>query len=578
VYASTYNELVQCLRARVPAVNLVLESERIIDLMLPMGLVQWGASPIDFIGAAHAPTTKSEPVLVINMDLTGISLAPKSDKCLSASVIKEASWYIGVTKQAAPFQAVGHLGTLVSRLKEASIGSTMVMLVLRDTSLKDDLRLCRALLQHCSQEIPATVLLVTADPIDNQFLRACMPVVSAGHPSVLELSRTINDRLAQTMSAAGSTEMELVDNDEGSSRCMPLAEASAECGKALAGLHVQLALNLLMMHIEAGMRHTRRTEGRLLIDLGALSNDKAALLNKAGYMSLIKDLPDESRIGGLDRLKAWLRFRAAGFSEHARSTKLAPPKGVLLVGPPGTAKSMCAKMAAKMFGVPLIRLDIGSLFNSLLGSSERNMKNALSVAEASAPCVLMLDELDKSMSGIGSNSKTDGGTSDRLRGTLLTWMADKKSDVFVIATANSILELPPEMTRLGRWDAVVFVDLPNFVERKVIWTIHLDLVEQTANVGDLDVLADKSNGYSGAEIEAVVQEAMYTAYRPGESLVLTQSMLLDALNETVPLSQARAADLKYLRDWAAANAKHASSPDTEHRNTEQPKLGFGVNV
>ena len=292
-------------------------------------------------------------------------------------------------------------------------------------------------------------------------------------------------------------------------------------------------------------------------------------------MTLIRDLPSISRIGGLEVLKEWVSVRSRGFTPEAKKAKLVPPKGLMLVGPPGTAKSMSAKAIARIFGVPLIRLDMGSLFNALVGSSERNLRNALSVADASAPCVLLVDEADKGLAGM-TGGKSDSGVSSRLMGSLLTWMAEKETDVFVVFTANSIDGLPPEITRRGRLDGVFFVDLPNRHEREAIWKIHLGLVDQEVDDLGMKALVEASSGFSGAEIEAIVQDAMYKSF-DGEKASVTVPLLLELLDpeHTVPLSKARAVELKMLKDWADRNAVSASRSDRAEKDEKENRgIGF----
>jgi len=343
------------------------------------------------------------------------------------------------------------------------------------------------------------------------------------------------------------------------------------CAGSLSGLHIPTAVQILNLHLESPACQVRERDAKgeytgkvsFRIDPVELSREKAEVLNKAGYVTLINDLVDESEVGGLDELKTWIKQRRAGFTDEAKAQKMRAPRGTLLVGPPGTAKSLCAELTASVFGVPLIRLDVGALFNSKLGSSERNVRNALQVADASAPCVLLLDEINRSLGGDGGG-ESDGGTSSRILGSILTWLASKTNDVFVIATSNSIEGLPPELTRRGRLDEVFYVALPNADERESIWHIHLGKVDQRSGLtsGELTHLAAASDGFSGAEIEQAVHDAMYDNYKEGGKLKLTVDMVEASLNLMTPLAQARRVELSKLSQWADANARHASMPQT----------------
>ena len=409
MFLETYNEIIRCIRARVPAINLVLESERFIDQLLPSVLSGAGAQ---IVTEAQISTcsgiVRGDPVVVLDSNmLSGLSI---SDRCVSAlramtgisgepcglekpvlEFVKKCTQVReGQTTPKVPeWMMLAELPELVNRVRETCAGA-LVLLLLRDTNLTTDKKLTRALLQHCAREVGATVAVVTAEPIPDPALRSCMPVIKVGHPSVSEISRTVHSRLEQVRKQLGTDTITVSDSK--GTRDLAVDEVAGICGKAMAGLHMHLALNLLTMHIESGISTTDSGK-KLILDIQSLSNAKADILNKEGYMELIRDLPGEDRIGGLLRLKTWIRDRARGFSNEAKAQKLATPKGIMLVGPPGTAKSMSAKMIASMFGVPLIRLDMGALFNSLLGSSERNLRNALAVADASSPCVLMLDEV-----------------------------------------------------------------------------------------------------------------------------------------------------------------------------------------
>ena len=253
-------------------------------------------------------------------------------------------------------------------------------------------------------------------------------------------------------------------------------------------------------------------------------------------------------VGGLHNLKRWLGERQAVFLEGKAADM---PKGVLLVGVQGGGKSLAAKAVAGLWGLPLLRLDFASLYNKFFGETERNLREALKLAEQMGPCVLWMDEIEKGLA-TGDN---DGGVSQRVLGTLLTWMAERQAPVFMVATANVIARLPPELVRKGRFDELFFVDLPDAGVRAEIFRIHLARRELHADGFDLQQLAEASAGFSGAEIEQVVVSALYAAQ--GRQQAVDQAMLLQGIQSTSPLSVVMAEDLDALRAWAAGRTVSA---------------------
>jgi hypothetical protein len=281
-------------------------------------------------------------------------------------------------------------------------------------------------------------------------------------------------------------------------------------------------------------------------DLPAVIKAKHALLRGDALLTFEFDTAPFSEVGGLSRLKGWLQQRKAIFRGEQQATPLDPPKGILLLGVQGGGKSLAAKATAAMFEVPLLRLDFATLYNKFHGETERNLRESLRTAEAMAPCVLWIDEIEKGIS-TGSN---DGGTSLRVLGTLLTWMSERKARVFLVATANDIERLPAELVRKGRFDEIFFVDLPNRAVREEIFAIHLRRRELNLQEFDLALLATQSEGFSGAEIEQAVVSALYACHASGEPL--TTAQLLRELLITRPLSVVMAEKVAYLRGWAAA--------------------------
>lgn len=276
-------------------------------------------------------------------------------------------------------------------------------------------------------------------------------------------------------------------------------------------------------------------------DIPELNKTKFQLLDLEGVLSFEYDTARFAEVGGLGNLKRWLAERQGIFLEGKGSDL---PKGVLLVGVQGGGKSLAAKAVAGLWGLPLLRLDFACLYNKFFGETERNLRDALKLAEQMAPCVLWIDEIEK---GLASGDH-DGGVSQRVLGTLLTWMAERKAPVFMVATANVIARLPPELVRKGRFDELFFVDLPDSAVRAEIFRIHLVRRELEPNSFDLALLAQASAGFSGAEIEQVVVSALYAAQ--AQQQPVDQALLLHAIQSTAPLSVIMAEDLAALRTWA----------------------------
>lgn len=281
-------------------------------------------------------------------------------------------------------------------------------------------------------------------------------------------------------------------------------------------------------------------------DLNEVNRAKHALLSPEGVLTFEYDTANFGQVGGLHNLRGWLERRHASFTApegHADA-----PRGILLLGIQGSGKSLAAKAVAGLWHLPLLRLDFGALYNKYHGESERNLRNSLQAADAMSPCVLWIDEIEKGI----STSDSDGGTSQRILGTLLTWMAERKSRVLLVATANDISRLPPELVRKGRFDEVFFVDLPDHAVRETIYRIHLAQRNLDPEAFDLNHLAEVTGGFSGAEIEQSVVDALYNARaRDAEP---TTGDIVDAVLHTRPLSVLMAEPVAALRHWAAERA------------------------
>lgn len=277
-------------------------------------------------------------------------------------------------------------------------------------------------------------------------------------------------------------------------------------------------------------------------DLPRINKAKFALLDMEGIMSFEQQTENFSQVGGLHNLKRWLIARREAFTSE--DSKLDRPKGILLLGVQGGGKSLAAKAVAGLWGIALLRLDVGALYNKYHGETERNLREALKLADAMSPCVLWLDEIEKGMSQ-GSN---DNGTSQRLLGTLLTWMAERRTRVFIVATSNDISQLPPELIRKGRLDEIFFVDLPDADVRKDIFVIHLNKRNCLPDQFDLQQLVVASEGFSGSEIEQAIVAALYNAAAQAKPLDI--AILLEELAGTSPLSVVMAEQIAHLRMWA----------------------------
>jgi AAA+ superfamily predicted ATPase len=312
------------------------------------------------------------------------------------------------------------------------------------------------------------------------------------------------------------------------------------------------------------LQESENVFAKALVNDGRLSGDdvstvfaeKQQIIRKSGLLEYYEAADALQDVGGLDELKGWLSLRATAFSEKARAFGLPAPKGVLLVGVQGCGKSLCAKAVSREWNMPLLRFDVGRMFSSLVGSSEENIRRAIAVAESIAPAILWVDEIDKAFAGSLGSAGTDGGTSARVMSTFLTWLSEKTKPVFVLATANDISHLPPELLRKGRLDEIFFVDLPSLAERRRIFEIHT-AKRKRAGI-DADLLAAESDGFSGAEIEQAVISAMFDVFALERDL--TTQDVLKSLRETVPLSRTMSERLGGLRAWAQGRARPASSP------------------
>jgi len=288
-------------------------------------------------------------------------------------------------------------------------------------------------------------------------------------------------------------------------------------------------------------------------DIKDILEEKKQVIARSEILEFFEAKSSQEDIGGLNILKVWLNQRYRAFSKEARDYGLPIPKGVLLVGAQGTGKSLTAKSISKSWSMPLLRLDVGRLFSSLVGSSEARTREAISRAEAMAPCILWIDEIDK---GFGGDARSDGGTSQRVLASLLTWMAEKESAVFVIATANAIDKLPAELLRKGRFDEIFILDLPNSKERLSILDLHLKKRRPSYSF-PLNTIIDRTEGFSGAELEQAVIEGMHISF--AENRELMEKDLIKAVSELVPLSRTAKEQIDLLKEWSSTGRARSAS-------------------
>ena len=331
---------------------------------------------------------------------------------------------------------------------------------------------------------------------------------------------------------------------------------------------LKAALGLTHDEAEKVYRKAQVKAGRLTeAEVDIVLSEKKQLIRRNGILEYIEEDETIDSVGGLEELKRWLKQRSNACTERAREYGLPQPKGMLILGVPGCGKSLIAKTTSRLWGLPLLRLDMGRVYDgSMVGRSEANLRNALKTAESISPAILFIDELDKSFAGTSGSSDSDGGTSSRIFGSFLTWMQEKTSPVFVMATANRVERLPGEFLRKGRFDEIFFVDLPTPEERQQIFNIHLSKRRRDIARFDIEQLAKVSDGFSGAEIEQALIAAMYEAF--AQDREFTQLDIIAAIKATLPLSRTMTEQVTALRDWARQRARPAASSVAEYQRME----------
>jgi SpoVK/Ycf46/Vps4 family AAA+-type ATPase len=353
-------------------------------------------------------------------------------------------------------------------------------------------------------------------------------------------------------------------------RALATAKGSFRVTQQLLEDVVRAALGLTRRQADCVFRRAIQDDHEFTeADLDKIGAQKRQIIAQSGVLEFVERKEELGAVGGLDGLKSWLSMRQAAFSEKARAYGLPQPKGMFLLGVQGCGKSLVAKAIASHWHMPLLRLDVGALFSSYIGKTEENLRNSLRVAESISPCVLWIDEIEKGFSGVSGSGSADAGTSARVFGSFITWMQEKTRPVFVVATANAIEHLPPELLRKGRFDEIFFVDLPTARERVDILQIHIERRGRQPRRYDLERLALMSDGFSGAELEQAIVAAMYRAFP--EDREFTTTDVLGAIGETVPLSRTMADQIQHLRAWASQRARWA----TTRPDPADPRQGRG---
>ena len=429
--------------------------------------------------------------------------------------------------------------------------------------------------QGASQEPEAALLLIKADVQPNLYVLCDLHPFLADNPTLVRLLKEIamSSGAHKPTLVLVSHACKLPPEVQRYAACFSLALPSED--ELLAIVREEAARwsernrnarvrtdNRTLQQVVKNLRGLSHGEARMLArnlicddgaitqeDLPELNKTKFQLLDLEGVLSFEYDTARFAEVGGLANLKRWLGERQDAFLE-GKAADL--PRGVLLVGVQGGGKSLAAKAVAGLWGLPLLRLDFACLYNKFFGETERNLREALRLAEQMAPCVLWMDEIEKGL----ASGEHDGGVSQRVLGTLLTWMVERKAPVFMVATANVIERLPPELVRKGRFDELFFVDLPDAAVRAEIFRIHLARRELQPDSFDLVLLAAASAGFSGAEIEQVVVSALYAAQ--AQQQAVDQALLVRAIQGTAPLSVVMAERVNALRAWASGRAVNAN--------------------
>ncbi|MBI3180772.1 MAG: AAA family ATPase [Myxococcales bacterium] len=435
---------------------------------------------------------------------------------------------------------------------------------------EDDLREPARMLQAIqSLREPSLVVLkdfhpYLADPLVVRATRELAHLLKSTHTTVIFLSPTLTlpcelEKEISVVDVPLPTFDELVQLLRGIVEVVRRSKmATVELSREHAEALIRAAMGLTLSEAENAFAKAIAHDGKLdAEDVHLVQDEKRQVIRKSGLLEFYPVDERLEHVGGLENLKFWLNRRSGAFGEQARKFGLPEPKGVLLIGVQGCGKSLTAKAVASLWKLPLLKLDMGRIFSGLVGSSEENLRKAIRVAESVAPTVLWIDEVEKGLSGVGSSAVADSGVSARVFGTLLTWLQEKTAPVFVVATANRIDSLPPELLRKGRFDEIFFIDLPSVSEREDIFRIHLGRRGRSPGAFQVAELSTIAEGFSGAEIEQAIVSGLYDAF--AEGVELEQRHVANALRETVPLAVTMRDEIGRLRDWARTRTRMASS-------------------
>ena len=410
---------------------------------------------------------------------------------------------------------------------------------------RSNIRKLRNMAQRWPESQPARwIVITTPTPCLPDELKEEVPVVELGKPTIEEMDAILETSVDSLLGQSGTLR-----------KLRP--ELRQRIVEAALGLSSTQAQRVFHKAVISGNRQAASPLDEKCIDL--IVDEKRAIIRERGALEYYPASEGMDRVGGLGQLKKWLAERQDAFSEDARDFGVKMPRGLALIGIPGTGKSLCAKVTAASWKQPLLRLDMGAVFSGILGSSERNIREAIKISEVIAPCVLWVDEIEKAFAG----SAGDSGTASRVLATFLTWMQEKKASVFVFATANNIEHLPPEFLRKGRFDEVFFLDLPTDEERQAILEVHLKRknLSMIRQKFDLARVSHATEGFVGAELEAVVEDAFFPAYREGKREITTEDLLSRA-GDMVPLAKSHAARVEALRKLVTGGlARNASVSD-----------------
>lgn len=397
--------------------------------------------------------------------------------------------------------------------------------------------------------VPKSIVFLSPDIVLPEDLQKEVTIVEFGLPDLNEIQEVLDEMIIAN-EEGGKIEIELSE------------EEKIQMCKA--------ALGLTLQEVENALARAMVETGRLSInELNIIMDEKNQVIRKTGMLEFVKSDLSIDDVGGLENLKRWLLKRNKSWTDSALKYNLPAPKGVLITGVPGCGKSLTAKAISAVWRLPLLRLDMGKIFSGIVGSTEENMRKAIQTAEAVAPSILWIDEIEKGFSGV-SASGGDGGISSRIFGTFLTWMQDKTKAVFVVATANNISNLPSEMLRKGRFDEIFFVDLPTAKERKDIFRLHLKKrltnpeISKNIAINDsfLEALSELTEGFAGAEIEQIVIASLFEAFSQDRPLAADD--LYKTARNMVPLSVTQSEQIMQIRNWA--NVRAVAATAREDRN------------